>query len=677
MAKVLHGDANGNQLNASENKTQVYGLKGNDTLISDGKSDVLLIGGSGDDSLIMLGGNGSLSGGDGSDVFELNYSADKKISAVIEDLDPSEDKIVVKFEGSTIPQLTSSVSDNDVVWKDSDGNFNVTLKSVRENDYFDDEASDEVWEVLELTNAEREARNLSPLTMSDGLTSAAEIRVQEITELGEKNELDILKHIRPNRPDDDNNYDTVNYDTVFEEVGKKYHNHAENITAGESTAKEAVDDWMNSPTHRKNILDEEDKNYLKLGVGYNFDDTDPSDQRFYWLQLFADSLNSDSLGNPETVTAEELLSASIESVAVTKFIAGTDESNTIENNLYGATILALGGNDSINNAGLNVSISGGADDDTIDSNGSFGTINAGTGNDQINLNDAQEILIEYFSGDGSDTISGLNSTDTLSISGSEFTPATVGNDIIVGVGSDSITLSGAASSGVQILGTRSKLIIGTQDADNLSNSDDGATILAKGGDDYIYNSGSNVSISAGADDDYIYNSGGENVLFFHDSGNDTIGGFNETSTLKISGGTLSSVTNGNHLILLGSTDSITILDAASFSSINILDANDNPVIISDAKNIVGTEQADNLRNVGDGATIRALGGDDTIDNSGDNVSIFGGAGNDSINNNQNAVRFTFTRAATTLSKALTIRIRSTLATMHGRPSKAAMILSST
>ncbi len=256
-------------------------------------------------------------------------------------------------------------------------------------------------------------------------------------------------------------------------------------------------------------MDEEHRNYSKLGVGYNEDDTDPSDQRFYWLQLFADSLNGDSLGNPETVTAEELLNASIESNSVTKFIAGDDEPNTIENNFYGATISARGGNDSINNSGLNVSISGGADDDTIQNSGSFGTINAGTGDDQINLSDdAQEILIQYFSGGGNDSVSGLNSTDTLSISGSEFTPATVGNDIIGGGGSDSITLFGAASSGVQIEGARSKLLIGTEDADYLNNSDDAATIIAKGGDDYIYNGGSNVSISAGADDDTINNSGG-------------------------------------------------------------------------------------------------------------------------------------------------------------------------
>ncbi len=210
MAKVLHGDASGNQLNVSEDNAQAYGLKGNDTLISDNKSDVLLVGG-GDDSLIVMGGEATLSGGDGADVFELNYSADKKLSAVIEDLQPSQDKIVVNFDGSTTPQLTSIASGSDVVWQDGDGLFKVTLKSVRDNDYFDDEASEQVWQVLELTNAEREAESLSPLTLSDGLTAAASIRAQEINELGEKNELDIFRHNRPKGGE---------YSTVFEEVGK-------------------------------------------------------------------------------------------------------------------------------------------------------------------------------------------------------------------------------------------------------------------------------------------------------------------------------------------------------------------------------------------------------------------------------------------------------------------------
>lgn len=46
MSEVFHGNSDGNQLNASADKSQVYGLKGNDTLISDGKSEVPLIGGS-------------------------------------------------------------------------------------------------------------------------------------------------------------------------------------------------------------------------------------------------------------------------------------------------------------------------------------------------------------------------------------------------------------------------------------------------------------------------------------------------------------------------------------------------------------------------------------------------------------------------------------------------------
>ena len=101
----------------------------NDTLTSDGKSNVLLVGGSGNDSLIISSGNGTLSG-------------------------------------------------SDVVLSDSAGRLAVTLKGVRENDYFDGTASDEAWEVLKLTNDERETQGLSQLTASEGLTAGASVRAQ-------------------------------------------------------------------------------------------------------------------------------------------------------------------------------------------------------------------------------------------------------------------------------------------------------------------------------------------------------------------------------------------------------------------------------------------------------------------------------------------------------------------
>ena len=419
MAKVLHGDAGGNQLNASADKTQVYGLKGNDTLISDGKSDVLLVGGGGDDSLIVLGGEATLSGGDGSDTLELNYSADKKLSAVIEDFEPSKDKIVVKFDGATAPQLSSVASGNDVVWKDADGNFNVTLKSVRENDYYDGAASTddwdawEAWKVLERTNQVCEDAGLAPLTLSQGLMSGASIRAQEITSQGQDGAL--TNHTRPNG---------TNFSTV---LNNKYSNPGENLDGGARTPAEVLEDWMNSTAHSENILS---SSFQKMGLGYVYNDSDVTNHRWYWAQMFADNLRS-----PETVSAASLLSADIEINSGSNFIQLTEGNDTRANNLYGATIDALSGNDSITNSGLNVSISGGADDDTILSGGSFATIAGNAGNDLISLStDSKENVIEYSSGDGNDSVSGMNSTDTLKILDDEYTPATVGNNIVVAVG---------------------------------------------------------------------------------------------------------------------------------------------------------------------------------------------------------------------------------------------------
>ena len=261
---------------------------------------------------------------------------------MIEDLEPSEDKIVVNFDGNTAPQLTGFVSGNDVVWRDKAGNFNVTLKGVRDNDYLNSNVSNEAWKVLELTNAERENRNLAALTASDGLTRAALLRAVEITKQGN---LGVLEdHTRPNGSP---------YYTVFSNVGKYYSTYGENLDGGAATPQEVVYDWMNSTSHRENILN---ANFKKLGVGYNYDDPDPLNHRWYWTQLFADSLTT-----AQTVSTNQLLTANPAVDTVSKFIQGDDEPNTINNSEYGATIAALGGGDSITSTGLIVSISGGND----------------------------------------------------------------------------------------------------------------------------------------------------------------------------------------------------------------------------------------------------------------------------------------------------------------------------
>ena len=135
----------------------------------------------------------------------------------------------------------------------------------------------------------------------------------------------------------------------------------------------------------------------------------------------------------------------------------------------------------------NVSISGGLDNDTIENSGADVTINAGAGNDLISLSsDALRILIQYSAGDGSDIVNGFKNNDTLSIFGNEYTPVTLGKDIIVSVGSDSITLAGAADlSSVNIDGTRSKFFLLTDSDNTINNTIDGATVQALAGNDEI------------------------------------------------------------------------------------------------------------------------------------------------------------------------------------------------
>ena len=281
MAEVLAGTSAGEQLVVKADKTQVYGLKGNDTLVSN-KDSVLLVGGSGDDKLIMSGGTGTLNGGKGNDTFELTYSADEKISVVIEDFEPASDKIVVNYVGDTKPKIKASKSGNDVLLQSDDGQFSVTLKSVRENDYFDGAEDWDAWEayrVLERTNTQREAQGLAPLTLSESLMESASIRAGEI--------ISEISHTRPNGTD---------YSTLLKD---DYRTYGENLEAGASSPEKLLQWLMNSQDHKDNILRE---TFTKIGIGYRYSDSDKSHYRYYWAQEFGGSLKA-----AETVSASELL----------------------------------------------------------------------------------------------------------------------------------------------------------------------------------------------------------------------------------------------------------------------------------------------------------------------------------------------------------------------------------
>lgn len=118
------------------------------------------------------------------------------------------------------------------------------------------------WEVLRLANRERHANGLSALSMPAALQDSCDIREPEIATL--------FDHTRPNgeRP-----YTAIAQSFKHTHVG-------ENIACGQSTPAMVMEDWMNSPGHRANILRD---SFGYMGVGCL------NERTKYWVQMFSDA----------------------------------------------------------------------------------------------------------------------------------------------------------------------------------------------------------------------------------------------------------------------------------------------------------------------------------------------------------------------------------------------------
>lgn len=104
--------------------------------------------------------------------------------------------------------------------------------------------------VLKLVNAERAKAGLQPLTLSDKLTNIA---YKKAKDMADKN---YFSHQSPT------------YGSPFDmlkQFGVSYSYAGENIAAGQKSAEEVMNSWMNSSGHRANILN---KNYTQIGVGF-------------------------------------------------------------------------------------------------------------------------------------------------------------------------------------------------------------------------------------------------------------------------------------------------------------------------------------------------------------------------------------------------------------------------
>lgn len=159
--------------------------------------------------------------------------------------------------------------------------------------------------IVNLTNTERNGDNLTSLTRSDILDRAATLKAEDMA----KNSY--FAHYSPDGVSPWYWFDTVSYD---------YLHAGENLAVHFTDSDAVVDAWMESPTHRANIMNSD---YEEIGVGsakgiYNGHDT------IFVVQLFGTkraplAQNTASEGAPdteETTVTVERVSPSVEEAQV-------------------------------------------------------------------------------------------------------------------------------------------------------------------------------------------------------------------------------------------------------------------------------------------------------------------------------------------------------------------------
>ncbi len=110
---------------------------------------------------------------------------------------------------------------------------------------------------FDLVNAKRQEAGLGALTWNSGLEQASAVRAVEASQF--------FSHTRP----DGSDWWTVNSNLMY----------GENLAKGYASANEAVTAWMNSPTHKANIMDAEfTSGAIAIHIGSN--------GQWFWAQEF-------------------------------------------------------------------------------------------------------------------------------------------------------------------------------------------------------------------------------------------------------------------------------------------------------------------------------------------------------------------------------------------------------
>jgi len=131
-------------------------------------------------------------------------------------------------------------------------------------------------EVVVLTNARRAAAGVGPVTMHAGLIKPAKAHAED--QVGARCATGYLTHVGT---------DGSRIGDRIERAGWWVNGGGENLACGHVTAEQVVQGWMDSPGHRRNLLD---PNWTHIGVYAINYENEPGPQNgwigYYWAQVF-------------------------------------------------------------------------------------------------------------------------------------------------------------------------------------------------------------------------------------------------------------------------------------------------------------------------------------------------------------------------------------------------------
>ncbi len=276
------------------------------------------------------------------------------------------------------------------------------------------------------------------------------------------------------------------------------------------------------------------------------------------------------------------------------------------------------GDDVLSNTADSISVNGGAGNDSIYSAGKYNTVICGNGNDTVHYHDNDHSYMD--GGDGNDLFhsDSYGGVDYATVLGGS------GNDTIKGFFDDSFINGGIGSDVISVAGFDNAVYGG--DGDDTIFNHYNSSVYGGAGNDFISLSSDDILVNGGTGDDTIDGRNGFDNIYQYEmgDGDDVILNISRYDTIQITGGSYSTVANGDDIIIKVGDGSITVKDGknTNFKISGAASGND----------VVGTSGDDTIYNTIMGASVNAMDGDDTISNSGYNSTILSGAGNDSIYN---------------------------------------------